>query len=160
MLQTREIPTLSSKDVKRFYKHCGYKYKDKCWNWKGVIDPKTGYGGFYISYNGKTMRYRAHRISYFIHNGQTFNQYVCHVCDNRKCVNPNHLYLGTQSQNITDCYSRGRRNNNKLDFAKVRYIRALFDSVDISYKEIAVLLNVSPGCIRDVITRRRWNYVP
>lgn len=81
--------------------------KDKetgCWLWKGYTDPK-GYGIF--SLRGK--QYRAHRFNYERYNGKIDNQlYVCHHCDVRNCVNPSHLFLGTQDDNMKDMVKKGR----------------------------------------------------
>lgn len=74
--------------------------KTGCWNW--LRNFSNGYGVF--------ERKRAHRISYKMHNGIIpKNLVICHKCDNKRCVNPNHLFVGTQSDNIQDCWNKGRR---------------------------------------------------
>jgi hypothetical protein len=78
-----------------------------CWEWTGAIDPQTGYGriGAFGSSPG------AHRVSYELaHEFVPDGMLVCHTCDNRKCVNPGHLYVGTYSDNIRDAYRRTRRS--------------------------------------------------
>jgi hypothetical protein len=77
---------------------------DDCWNWIGAIG-ETGYGNFGIGYR----TYRAHRLSYEMHYGPIpSGMLVCHKCDNRKCVRPDHLFIGTHKDNMTDCSEKGR----------------------------------------------------
>lgn len=74
-----------------------------CWVWKAC----KRYGTF--SYRGKDVA--AHRFAYRIYVGQIPNKLqVCHSCDNPKCVNPNHLFLGTQKDNLDDMLSESRDN--------------------------------------------------
>lgn len=79
---------------------------DSCWLWQGMVNSKGGnYGRFRI---GKRM-VLAHRASYEIFIGPIpVGKVVCHTCDNPSCVNPNHLWLGTQSQNIKDAVKKNR----------------------------------------------------
>jgi len=111
---------------------------DGCWEWTGKskID---GYG--IIGLGGrKTGKILAHRLSWIIHHGPIpdgdgyHGTVIMHTCDNRGCVNPGHLFRGTQADNIRDMDSKGRRVNRQLKGSKhnmakltednVRYIRS------------------------------------
>lgn len=79
------------------------KSQSGCWEWKGAL--RSGYGA--IKLNGKV--YGAHRISYQTFIGEIPEGFqVCHKCDNKKCINPEHLFVGTNSDNMIDCLMKGR----------------------------------------------------
>jgi hypothetical protein len=93
--------------VVRFFNNVK-KQKSGCWEWLGAPNSK-GYGSFTEITNKKWL---AHRYSYFLKNkNHDTSLFVLHKCDNPKCVNPDHLFLGTQTDNMRDCVAKGRLNS-------------------------------------------------
>jgi hypothetical protein len=97
-------------DVSRFFK---FFKKENCWLWQGSIS-LSGYGRFYF----RQKAHLAHRASYLLFKGEIPSGLdVCHKCDIRNCVNPEHLFLGTRSDNMRDCVNKKRHKpalHNKL----------------------------------------------
>lgn len=92
--------------IERFWEYVNKT--ETCWLWTGFRD-SDGYGKFQIGTNQKKKSVRAHRFSYELVHGPT-ELLVLHNCDNPPCVNPDHLYAGTHSDNMKDMYAKGRAN--------------------------------------------------
>lgn len=94
------------RDIERFWLYV--KKSDGCWEWQSTKG-SGGYGMFW--FQGRTRP--AHKISYIIDHGIGYmdipsNLFVCHECDNRRCVRPDHLWLGTNDDNMADMVAKGR----------------------------------------------------
>ena len=126
---------------------------DSCWNWCGNTDGR--YGSFW--YGGRLVK--AHRFAYQIQIGPIPNGLqVLHRCDNPACVRPEHLFLGTQFDNMTDCAHKGRNGYAKLTPSLVSVIRKLWKEGK-SIRSLANRYGVTRSCIERVIKRERWAHV-
>jgi len=93
----------------RLYRSCKYIEETECWEWQKATN-NIGYGMIRDADHGG-MR-TTHRVSYEIHKGKIpKGKLVLHMCDNPKCCNPEHLFLGTHKDNSHDMIEKGRDNN-------------------------------------------------
>ena len=120
-----------------------------CWIWLGSLRNRYGYGG--INIQGSVML--AHRVAYAAANGPIpAKAVVMHTCDTPLCVNPEHLKLGTVSNNMRDMYDKGRKS--KLSLAKVRLVR---DKLKVlSRKEVAENLGLDIDTIARIARGESW----
>jgi hypothetical protein len=135
---------------------------DFCWIWKGGKN-RRGYGKFQLGY--KTLV--ASRYSYEIYKGAIKEgMLICHTCDNPSCVNPEHLWQGTGSDNIKDsfnkCRSKGFKGETnsqaKLTEKNVLEIRELFKN-NHKVKDIACNYNITKNYCRAICMRTTWKHI-
>jgi hypothetical protein len=130
-----------------------------CWFWMGVLN--KGYG--MTSLPGKVCS--AHRMIYKLLIGKIPKYiFACHSCDNPSCVNPFHVFLGTQSDNMTDMKLKGRSLSGELNgFSRfnTKQILRIRNLYEIGYrqKRIAKIFKTSQGCISNIITKRAWKHI-
>ncbi len=128
-----------------------------CIRFTGHLDGE-GYGRIMVA----RVKYMAHRLSYSLNKGPIPDGYVVrHKCDNPSCINPEHLEVGTQADNIADKVSRGRQARGSgagraiLTEESVREIR----SSPLKVSELSTLYGVSVVSIRNILRRKTWQHV-
>lgn len=133
------------------------KRESGCWEATGHALP-NGYVQICI---GRTAML-AHRIAWTSHRGAIpAGMVVCHGCDNPRCVNPSHLFVGTQGDNMRDAVRKGRKRawgRQRLNGSDVLAIAARLDAGE-SYYAIAKQLGLSKGCVHSIATGNSWGHL-
>ena len=134
---------------------------DGCWIWEAYCIP-IGYGSFGL---GRRTMMLAHRAAWILYRGPIpAGMNVLHKCDVRSCVNPDHLFLGTQSENVRDMFSKGRDNRAKGErqgSAKLTASQAAGILSDArNNREIADNLGITRDHVADIKRGRAWKHLP
>jgi len=168
--------TILDSDFARFWGKVKIANPDECWIWNAG---KTGSGTKYGCFSFRKGVYKANRIAYYFkYRVDPFPLDVLHKCDNTLCVNPNHLFLGTQVDNMKDMKAKGRAASGltsarytkpertsrgevhhwaKLTDSQVREIKLALATT--SNKVLATMFNVSPCTIQDIRVGRHWKHI-
>jgi hypothetical protein len=175
----KELPSITKKVEDRFWRYVEKRRPDECWFWTGYKD-RGGYGVIHIG----SRLYLVHRMSWVIHFGAIPSGFcVCHNCpggDQRLCVNPIHLWLGTVSENNADCVRKGRaacgeKNGRhtqpestcrgersgraKLTEADVLEIRRIYAMGGISHAALATRFGIKRTSIGYIVLRKNWRHI-
>lgn len=135
------------------------KDADGCWRIAGVPANKAGH---VLIVTPQGFRAYAHRISWYLAFGRIpKGQSVLHKCDVPCCVNPAHLFLGSQRDNMLDAVHKGRKNcfgKQKLNAAQVQEIRALAEQ-GVLQREIAERFGIRRNSVSTIVNRKSWKHV-
>lgn len=158
----------------RFWAKVDRRGQDDCWLW--AASRRKGYGTMWV--NGQMAK--AHRLSWELHNGPIpegdgyHGTCVLHRCDVRSCVNPAHLFLGTNADNIADCVNKGRQSRGdkhgaafrgekngraKLTEKKVLRIRVLYAQGGMTQERLGKLFHVGRATIGYIVQRETWTHI-
>jgi hypothetical protein len=173
----RILPELPPQALNRFYNSFEKLSSDECWEWKRTFF-STGYGMFHYMRKNRG----AHRIAYFLHyKVDPADKCVCHKCDNPKCVNPYHLFIGTPADNWCDARKKGKipRGSNhysrqkpellasgsesphaKLTEQDVINIRREYVPRRVSAAKLAEKYGVSSTAIHYIVSYQNWKHIP
>lgn len=141
-----------------------HKRENGCWEWSGLIDQK-GYGRISLrDTKGRVRAFRAHRVAWLLAVGEIpGTEFVCHRCDNRRCANPEHLFLGTCMENNADMIAKrrhafGPKNGiAKLTVEEVRHIKNMRGK--ISQYDLADQLGITQATVSGIQRGIGWKHV-
>lgn len=157
-MRSRKPRAITKEILEKFYTP---EPNSGCWLWVGAVS--AGYGTIWDGVRNE----KAHRISYCLHKGPIPDGlYVCHKCDNRACINPDHLFLGSAADNNRDCmakkrfrapHTRGSRHgHSKLTETDVEFIL----NSPSPAKHLAQKFNVHVRVVFHIRAGKRWTHVP
>jgi len=145
--------------VKRFWSNIDTR--SKCWLWTGGMTAR-GYGAFAVVY-GRHKFWRAHRFAWFLANGPIpKGGQILHTCDNRFCVNPEHLYLGDTDANMRDMVQNGRSMTGERHW-KAKLTENDVTAIRLSNKsdsQLGAKYDVDASHIHKIKSGERWGHLP
>lgn len=152
-----KMPDLRKTQIDLFWSNVDKRGADECWPYRHL---HKGYGHLQLP----SGNLRAHRVAFFLEYGDPSHYLVCHSCDNKSCCNPNHLFLGTQKDNMRDAKRKGRNargerhSKAKLTQKEVDLIRAIYKKGARGYgtPNLAKRFGVSTHSIYAIVNNWHW----
>jgi hypothetical protein len=144
----------------RFWKKVVIRGKDDCWNWRGR-------GKNYPTHWDGKKGMGANRYSLQLKLGRSLKteEFACHTCDNKRCVNPSHLFVGSSLDNSKDMVGKGRKESGedvygaKLTASDVLKLRIKYAKGNISIRDLAAETKVSEANLNHVLRGKTWKHV-
>lgn len=138
-------------EAERLWGACMPEPNSGCWLWLQSVNHR-GYGQ--LDFRGKKTK--AHRASWTVHKGEIPDgMMVLHKCDNRSCINPDHLFTGTAQDNSNDMVLKGRAPNRKLSPLLIKEVR-IRKRAGETYKSMAEEYGVAPQTLGQAVNGVNW----
>lgn len=134
-----------------------------CLEWQGSKD-KRGYGTIHVGakHGLPPKKYQAHRVAFFVRHGRLPNGFALHKCDNRACIEADHLFEGSNAENMADMVRKGRQARGsrnafaKLTEAQVLEIRALYSTGKYTQRRVGEMFGVDHSTVSYIVRGETW----
>ncbi len=147
--------------MEKFWQKVDKTAPNGCWNWMAGCT-SGGYGEFWF---GKKI-WSTHRLAWWLTYGYIpKNKMILHKCDNRRCVNPEHLYPGTNTDNMRDRLNRGKcprgetHPNSKMTVKKVIELRQRYAAGNETVMELGLIYGMSQSSVSNIINKVQWGHI-
>lgn len=148
--------------IDKFYSRIEFRDNSDCWWWTGPKTP-SGYGCFAPKHK---VMYSTHRLAWEINKGPIpTGMHICHICDNPPCVNPDHLFIGTNQDNVNDRVAKGRQQRGQshgqsiLTEDHITQIRALVH-YGVKQTTLARMFGVKRSTVNEAVLYHTWRHIP
>lgn len=165
----RRVKTLEERLWAKVDKTPGQGPNGDCWEWRGYIHKKNGYGYLAKTNSLADGMISSNRAAYTVSKGEIPDGlWILHTCDNRPCCNPDHLWAGTPKENTQDMIAKGRRRKADqvakgedvlLSTLTEEMVRAMRAEPPMTFKALGEKYGVSAGTANKVILRQTWKHI-